>query len=115
MQPGGAEKKPVRVTIFHQPYTLRASGDPAEIEGLARSVDDLMAAIAAKTGEGDGVRVAVLACLHLADRLQDLEHRLAALEQRVDRKSRELSALLDAALEQPVLPPQRPEGSDVGD
>lgn len=115
MQPGGAEKKPVRVTIFHQSYTLRASGDPGEVEALARSVDDLMAAISSRTGEGDGARVAVLACLHLADRLKDLENRLAAFEQRVDRTSRELSALLDTALEQPVLPPQRAEGPDIGD
>jgi len=98
MQPGGLEKKPVRVTIFHQIYALRAAGDPAEVEALARSVDDLMEGIAAKTGEDDGVRVAVLACLHLADRLRSLEKDLAGLKERVDRKTGEFNELLEQAL-----------------
>jgi len=115
MQSGGTEKKPVRVTIFHQPYTLRAPGDPGEVEALARSVDDLMGGIASKTGEGDPARVAVLACLHLADRLSALERRLAEVHERIEGKSRHLAELLDEALEQPVLPPERSEGPDIGD
>jgi cell division protein ZapA len=99
MDSGGSEKKPVRVTIFSQPYTVRTPGDPREIEELARLIDDLMAGIAARTGDSEPARVAVLACLHLADRLRLLERELSALKQGVEEKSRQLSLLLDHALE----------------
>ncbi len=97
----GAGKKPVRVTIYNQSYTLRSSGDPGEIEELARLIDDLMAGIASKTRDADPSRVAVLACLHMADRLRSLEKELTALRERVDQKSREFSLLLERALEAP--------------
>jgi cell division protein ZapA len=99
MDSGGSEKKPVRVTIFNQPYTVRTSGDPREIEELARLIDDLMAGIASKTGDSEPARVAVLACLHLADRLRLLEGELSVLKRGVEEKYKELSLLLDHALE----------------
>lgn len=99
MDPGGAEKKVVRVTIFNQSYTLRASGDPREIEELAGQVDRLMDSIASRSGDSDASRVAVLACLHLTDRLRTLEGHLASLTDRVERKSEQLSLLLDQAIE----------------
>jgi cell division protein ZapA len=99
MDSGETQKRPVRVTIFNQPYTLRSSGDPREIENLARFVDDLMESIASKSGDAEASRVAVLACLHLADRLRALERELAELRQRVEEKSAEYSLLLDQALE----------------
>jgi cell division protein ZapA len=99
MDPGGAEKKVVRVTIFNQSYTLRASGDPREIEELAGQVDRLMDSIASRSGDSDASRIAVLACLHLADRLRTLEGQLASLTDRVERKSEQLSLLLDQAIE----------------
>jgi hypothetical protein len=37
-------------------------------------------------------------CLHLADRLRTLERQLAGLDERVRRKSEELSLLLDQTL-----------------
>ena len=43
-----SEKSPVRVTILGQSYTLRAQGDPAEVERLAQNVDELMHTIAAR-------------------------------------------------------------------
>jgi len=92
-------KSTVRVTILGQSYTLRAQGDPAEVERLAQSVDELMHSIALKSPNSDSSRVAVLACLHLADRLSSLERDLGALKQRVDRKSEEFAGLLDQALE----------------
>ena len=99
MDSGTPEKKPVRVTIFNQTYTLRASGDPREIQDLASSVDTLMESIASKTGDAEAGRVGVLACLHLADRLRAMERELAELKQRVDEKSAQYSLLLDQALE----------------
>ena len=94
-----AEKTTVRVTILGQAYTLRAQGDTREVELLAQNVDELMHSIAAKSPNADSSRVAVLACLHLADRLSSLERDLGALKQRVDRKSVEFAGLLDQALE----------------
>jgi cell division protein ZapA len=87
----------VRVTIFHQTYTLSASDDAGEVEALAQSVDELMTGIAARAGNVDANRVAVLTCLHLADRLRQAERDLRGLQQHVDEKSREFALLLDEA------------------
>lgn len=98
MEPPSPEKKPVRVTIFHQPYTLLAS-DPGDLTELADSVDQLMNSIAAKAPSADSLRVAVVACLHLADRLRSLERELGRLRQRMDEKSQQFRLLLEEALE----------------
>ena len=85
------DRNTVRVTIYNQPYTLAVSGEPAEVEELAHTVDDLMARISRQSGSADANRVAVMACLHLADQLR-------SLERTVGSKSREFSLLLDEAL-----------------
>lgn len=92
------ERKTVRVTIYNQPYTLAVSGEPGEVEALANRIDTLMTGIAQRAGNVDGMKVAVLACLELADRTRAMEQELAALKQRVDAKSREFTVLLDGAL-----------------
>ena len=89
-----AEKKPVRVVILGQPYTLLARGDPREAEELARDLDQLMMSIAAKAPAADSTRIAVLACLHLGDRLRTLQADL----QRLHQKTTDLAGLLDQAL-----------------
>jgi cell division protein ZapA len=94
------DKQTVQVTIFHQTYTLRSAGDEREIQELADSVDQIMSAIAAKSASADSLRVAVLACLHLADRLRTLERELAQLRQRVDQKSEQFRLLLDRAIQE---------------
>jgi cell division protein ZapA len=91
--------KTVRVTIFHQQYTLTAPDDSSEIEQLAQEVDELMVSIAQRAGNVDGARVAVLACLHLADRLRTIERELQDLRTRVGEKSKQFSLLLDKAIE----------------
>jgi cell division protein ZapA len=92
------ERNTVRVTIYNQPYTLAVSGETAEVEALAHSVDELMMEIAQRAGNVDGARVAVLACLHLADRLRGMERELTDLKTRVGEKSRQFSIVLDAAM-----------------
>jgi cell division protein ZapA len=94
-----AERKTVRVTIFNQPYTLAATGEPGEIEELANTVDALMSSISARAANLDGNRLAVLSCLHLADQLRTAERELAAVKARVDHKTRELSILLDQVID----------------
>jgi cell division protein ZapA (FtsZ GTPase activity inhibitor) len=90
-----AEKVPVRVTILNRIYTLRSSGDPHEVESLAASVDDLMLAIASKAPNADNTHVAVLACLHLADNLRQLERELSEFKNRVGRKSEQFAGMLE--------------------
>jgi cell division protein ZapA (FtsZ GTPase activity inhibitor) len=102
------ERKSVRVTIYNQPYTLGVSGEPGEVEALAQTVDDLMSGIAQRAGNVDAMKVAVLACLELADRARGLEEAIASLETtqqeltalkaHVSAKSHEFSLLLDEAL-----------------
>jgi cell division protein ZapA len=92
------EKLPVRVSIFNQSFTLLVAGDPAEIQAAANEVDELMHTIA-RTGNMDATRVAVLACLHLQDRVRTLESEFIQLRSRVENTSREFALLLDDALE----------------
>ncbi len=98
MEGGGGERQSVRVTILSRPYTLIASGDPRDVEEVAAEVNELMLSIAAKAPNADSTRIAVLACLHLADRLRELERDLHRLKERVDRKSEEFAGLLAQAL-----------------
>jgi|SRR5579862_2471455 len=88
----------VRVNIFNQSYSLLASEDPRRIQELAQRIDDLMHSIAAKGGNIDAARIAVLACLHLADQLQNVEEELTRLRDNVNSKAREFSLLLDGAI-----------------
>lgn len=98
MESGAGERPPVRVTILNQTYTLRVSGDPGDVQELADSVDQLMSAIAAKAPNADAARVAVLACLHLADRLRGLEREIADSRKRVDQKSEQFRLMLEQVL-----------------
>lgn len=90
-------KPVVRVSIFNQTYTVSTSGDPRDTEELGRQVDELMSSIARRAGNLDATRTAVLACLHLADRLRAAERELADLKQSVDHKVRDFMTRLDRA------------------
>jgi len=72
------DKQSVRVTILSRAYTLRVAGDPREVEAVAASVNDLMLSIAWRVPDADSTRIAVLACLHLADKLRALEKQVQA-------------------------------------
>ena len=82
-----AGRQPVRVTILNQQYSLFAPGDPREVVEVARSVDELLHSIADRTPSADPTRIALLGCLHLADKLR-------TLERSVNDKSEKLSELL---------------------
>jgi cell division protein ZapA len=98
----GVERKTIRVNIYNQPYTLAVSGESGEVEALAQSVDQLMSDIAHQAGNVDGSSVAVLACLHLADRLRGAERELSDFRDEVGEKSRRFSDLLDQAVDQAI-------------
>jgi len=98
MESSAPEKQQVRVTILSRPYTLLASGDPREVEEVAAGVNDLMLSIASKAPNADSTRIAVLACMHLADRLRALERELAQMKSRVGQKTEELAGVLEQLL-----------------
>ncbi|MBV9158136.1 MAG: cell division protein ZapA [Acidobacteriaceae bacterium] len=98
MESADSRKQPVRVTIFNQTYNVTTSGDPRETEELAREIDELMYSIARRAGNLDASRTAVLACLHLADRLRTVERELQHLKTSINGKTRDFAAMLDQAL-----------------
>ena len=87
-------RQQIRVHIFNQTYTLLTDGDEAEVQAIAHEIDELMTSIANRASTGDSTRVAVLACLHLADKLKSSEKKLRVFEDQSGR----LSELLDSAL-----------------
>jgi cell division protein ZapA len=87
-------KQPVRVQIFNQTYSLLVDGDPREVQEVAEIVDELVATITSHNMSADSTRVAVLACLHLADKLRSAEKKL----QQVEDRSGRIAALLEEAL-----------------
>ena len=89
-------RQPVRVQIFNQTYTLLADGDAREVQEIADQVDALMVSIADKTGSSDAARLAVLACLHMADKLRTAEKQLQLFEDKSDR----IASMLEEALKQ---------------
>lgn len=93
----GADKQPVRLNIFNQSFTLRVAGDPQEILRAANDVDELMSAIA-KSGNMDSFRIAILACLHLQDRVYALESELREIQDSVKSRTSHLADLLDGVV-----------------
>jgi cell division protein ZapA len=87
-------RQSVRVQIFNQSYALLADGDAREVEEIAAQVDELMTSIASRAASADSTRVAVLACLHLADKLRTAEQQLRSYED----KSQQIANLLEEAL-----------------
>ncbi len=93
------ERSTVRVTIYNQPYTLLASDEAGEVEALAHTVDQLMTDIAQRAGNVNANQVAVLACLHMAERLRSIEREHAGLKERVGVKAKQFSLLLDKVID----------------
>ncbi len=89
-------KTPVRVQIFNQSYSVMVDGDPHDLQEIAQQIDELMFTISNRTSQGDSTRVAVLACLHLADKLRSAEKQLQSFED----KSEQFASLLEDALDQ---------------
>jgi cell division protein ZapA len=56
----------VQVEIFGQTYSVRAGGDPAQLQEIASYVDAEMREVSKAAGAVDTVRIAVLAALNIA-------------------------------------------------
>jgi cell division protein ZapA len=87
-------RQSVRVQIFNQSYALLADGEAREVEEIAAQVDELMTSIANRAASADSTRIAVLACLHLADKLRTAERQLRSYAD----KSQQIANLLEEAL-----------------
>ena len=98
---GTPEKKPVRVSVYNQTFTLLVSDDPADIQQTAQDVDELMTTIA-RSGNMDSTRVAILACLHLQDRVRTLENEFTRLTSSIDDRTRRFSVMLDEVIDDPA-------------
>lgn len=90
-----AKPRPVRVNIFNQTYTVLTAGDANETVEAAQEVDELMSQIARQAGNLDSTRTAVLACLHLADKLRTAERQLRVLRKSIDERTRTIAEILD--------------------
>lgn len=88
-------RQSVRVQIFNQSYSLLVDGDPQDVHEIAHQIDELMFTISNRGSSGDSTRVAVLACLHLADKLRTAEKQLQSFED----KSVRIASLLEEALD----------------
>lgn len=86
------------MTILNQNFTLLTTGNPKEMVDLANQVDDLMTSIARKSPNLDSTRVAVFACLHLADQLRQTVAPNAVPTAIPDDKIIEFTRLLDQAI-----------------
>jgi len=89
------DKQTVRVTILSRPYTLRVAGDPREVEAVAASVNELMLSIAGRAPDADSTRIAVLACLHFADKLHALEKENQKLRQQAGIPTEAFTGLVE--------------------
>ncbi len=98
MDTADTNKRTVRVTIFNQTYTVSTGAGAQDTEELAHQVDELMSSIARRAGNLDTTRTAVLACLHLADRLRTVERQLEAFRDSINHKTRDFALLLDQAV-----------------
>ena len=90
-----AERKQVKVTIYNQQYSMSTESDTSEVEKLAAVVDELIRSIAARAGTSDLGRIAVLACLHMADQLRGAERELSESQKSVNARLLELNEMLD--------------------
>ena len=100
--PGSSPRGGSVVEIGGRSYRLRG-GDPAHLQKLADRVDAVLRRVAGPDGPLDSYKVAVLAGLNMAAEdavsrrrwtrsLWDLRRRGAAVEDRLDRIRRELTA-----------------------
>lgn len=75
-----SRKHTYKVRIYNQTYSIASSASEAEFQQIADYVDHLMHTIASRSGSADSTRAAVMAAMHLADKLRQMEQRMNALQ-----------------------------------
>jgi cell division protein ZapA len=92
-----SESRVVHVDIQGQRYAIRSALDPKYVADLAAFVDGRMDLAGRELATIDGVRIAVIAALNIADEL--FRTRMESAEGRAQARMLDLERLVDAALE----------------
>ena len=88
----------IRVEIYNQNYSIRSDGDNEYIMDLAAYVDTKMREISSGTMTVDSLKVAILAALHIADELHQVQSSQRHNDMQLSSRSSECSELLDRVL-----------------
>lgn len=91
--------KKYKVSIFGESYTLISDESEEGLAVSAQHVDELMRNLAEKSGLSDTKRIAVLASLHIATKLKQVETELGNFVQ----KELELADWIDRELSSSAL------------
>lgn len=90
--------RPVPVTIFGQPYTLRTEEKSSYVESLAEYVDRKMHEVADLTRTADTAKIAILAALNIADDLHKQRRDSADVARDVSQRAKRIESLFDEVL-----------------
>ncbi|HEX6280435.1 MAG TPA: cell division protein ZapA [Pyrinomonadaceae bacterium] len=99
----------VRVEIYNQTYSIRSDGDNDYILTLAEYVDRKMREISSGTFTVDSLKVAILAALHIADELHQLQDSNRQSDMQLASRSAECAEMLDRVLKYKEPLPQELE------
>ncbi|HQZ83171.1 MAG TPA: cell division protein ZapA [Pyrinomonadaceae bacterium] len=88
----------MRVEIYNQAYSIRSDGDNTYINDLAAYVDRKMREISSGTMTVDSLKVAILAALHIADELHQIQDNQRQADGQLGSRSSECSEMLDRVL-----------------
>ena len=87
------------VEIFGQRLGLRADGDEARVQEIARFVDFRMREVADRSSSVDTVKIAVLTALNIADELfQERESDQDTRQKRLEKQAKRLATKIEEAM-----------------
>jgi cell division protein ZapA len=87
------------VEIFGQRLGLRADGDEARVQEIARFVDFRMREVADRSSSVDTVKIAVLTALNIADELfQERESDQDTRQKRLEKQAKRLVTKIEEAM-----------------
>ena len=87
------------VEIFGQRLGLRADGDEARVQEIARFVDLRMREVADRSSSVDTVKIAVLTALNIADELfQERETDQDSRQKRLEKQAKRLATKIEEAM-----------------
>lgn len=90
--------RPTSVTIYGQTYHLRGSDDGKYLTKLAAVVDRKMREVAESTGASDALKVAILACLNIADESLQASGSTADASPEAEERLARITEMVDEAL-----------------
>ena len=92
------------VEIFGQRLGLRADGDSARLQEIARFVDSRMREVADRSSSVDTVKIAVLTALNIADELyQERETDQDVRQKRLEKQAERLVVKVEEAMRPDVM------------